>query len=149
MNRDFVRSTEPASHRLVPLVECPLARRVTRQELSSAMPQAPTPFSLRRVLGVAVAFLYLLACSAVDLLPRRGAPDFRYTGSDPAFPVWKFGWPLAEFIYDSRSGLHVGPTAIPLAFLQVFIPAFFVALIIAWHWFRRRRRVNRGFPVVA
>ena len=45
----------------------------------------------------------------VDLLPTFGAPFFRYTGSDPSLAVWNFGWPLAELIYDRRSGFHIAP----------------------------------------
>jgi hypothetical protein len=53
--------------------------------------------------------LYLATCLVVDLWPQFGPPQFRYTGSDPEVFVWNFGWPLTTFIYDPRSGIHVGP----------------------------------------
>src|ERR1043166_6105600 len=89
----------------------------------------PTSLWWRRI---TVAFL--ITCAAVDLCPRHGAPDFRYTGSDPAHEVWNLGWPVALAIYDSQSGIHVGP------FMYVVIPvqAALVSPIIAFLFFQRR-----------
>ena len=68
-----------------------------------------------------VCALYLISCAVVDLLPRFGAPYFRYTGSDPAIHVWNLGWPLAVAIFDPRSGFHIGPFAIPVLGIQLFV----------------------------
>jgi|GEM_PF-3146864 len=61
----------------------------------------------------------LLMCGMIDFLPHFGAPHFRYTGSDPALPVWNIGWPLALFVFDPRNGFHVGPIAVPVLGGQV------------------------------
>jgi hypothetical protein len=97
----------------------------------------------RRVLWFATIGLYFVACLAMDLLPRHGPPDFRYTGSDPAVAVWNLGWPLAEFIYDPRTGLHIGPTAVPLLVLQVVVLVFGVAVALFVGLHRRRSKLNR------
>jgi hypothetical protein len=81
-----------------------------------------------KVTAVALAAICLL----VDFLPRHAAPEFRYTGSDPAIPVWNLGWPGALFIYDPKHGFQVGPFAYVMLPLQFFVLA--VGLII----FRRR-----------
>jgi hypothetical protein len=57
------------------------------------------------------AFAFLAICLLVDFLPRNASPDFRYTGSDPAIPVWNIGWPIALSIYDPKHGFQVGPFA--------------------------------------
>ena len=62
------------------------------------------------------AVMFVIACVVVDLFPRYGPPYFRYTGSDPAHEVWNLGWPVGLIIYDSRSGIHLGP------FLYVVVP---------------------------
>lgn len=56
--------------------------------------------------------------------PYHGSPQFRYTGSDPSVDVWHFGWPFATLIWDSRSGLEVGPWA------YLFLPAL-TAFVLA------------------
>ncbi len=71
--------------------------------------------------------MYLTVCALVDFVPYFGPPSFRYTGSDPAFKVWNFGFPLASVIFDSRNGLHVGP----LVWLAVLLQALlFVGLVV-------------------
>jgi hypothetical protein len=82
-----------------------------------------------------IAIGCLIAFAVMDLFPRHGAPDFRYTGSDPAYHVWNLGWPLALAIYDSRSGIHIGP------FLYVVVPvqAVVVSLIAAAAFVFRKR----------
>lgn len=82
----------------------------------------------------AAALLFVLACLIVDLLPHHGAPDFRYTGSDPESAVWDLGWPFTLFIYDPRNGLHVGPFAYVMLSFQLFLVA--VILLV------RRRIIN-------
>ena len=59
----------------------------------------------------AAVAVFVLTCLIVDVFPHHGVPHFRDTGSDPAYPVWNLGWPLALFIYDPGNGLHVGPFA--------------------------------------
>jgi hypothetical protein len=82
---------------------------------------------------VAVAS-YVLACLLLDVLPRFGPPEFRYTGSDPTVPVWNLGWPLALTIYDARSGLHVGPDVylVPLAQFLVLLAAMSLVAVVTW-----------------
>lgn len=82
-----------------------------------------------------IAIGCLIAFAVVDLFPRHGPPDFRYTGSDPSYHVWNLGWPLALTIYDSRSGIHIGP------FLYVVVPfqAVVVSLIAAAAFLIRKR----------
>jgi hypothetical protein len=79
--------------------------------------------------------VFVIFCTLMDLFPRHSAPDFRYTGSDPAFHVWNLGWPVALAVLDSRSGLQLGP------FLYIVVPfQAVVALLIGvglalrkWH----------------
>jgi hypothetical protein len=66
-----------------------------------------------------LAAWFLVACLLVDCFPRYGAPDFRYTGSDPAHSVWNFGFSFV--IYDSSSGFHLGPFAVILIPAEVFV----------------------------
>src|SRR5437899_6722755 len=82
-----------------------------------------------------IAIACLVAFIAMDLFPWHGAPFFRYTGSDPAYPVWNLGWPLALAIYDSRSGIHMGP------FLYAVVPfqALVLSLIAAAAFLLRKR----------
>ena len=91
----------------------------------------------------AIAVLYVLGCLAIDLFPSYGPPQFRYPGSDPQTLVWNLGWPLAEFIYDPRSGLHTGPTALPIMTLQVVL---LLLGIVAWRIAatRARQRFTMG-----
>jgi len=89
-----------------------------------------------------MALTFVFACAVIDLLPRHGPPDFRYTGSDPAHEVWNLGWPVALAIYDSQSGLHLGP------FVYVVVPvqALLVSLIAVVLIFRNRhiKALQRG-----
>ena len=77
----------------------------------------------------------VIAFAVMDLLPRHGAPYFRYTGSDPANHLWNLGWPLALAVYDSRSGIHVGP------FVYAVVPsqALVVSLVAAATILLRKR----------
>src|SRR5689334_23309185 len=78
----------------------------------------------------------VIACAVMDLFPRHGPPDFRYTGSDPAHVIWNLGWPVALVIYDPQSGIHFGP------FLYVVIPVQIVvlSLIILVSFLQHRRK---------
>ena len=67
--------------------------------------------------------MFVLICLIVDLCPRYGRPDFRYTGSDPANAVWNIGWPVALFIYDAQCGWQIGPFAV------LVLPFQFVVLL--------------------
>jgi hypothetical protein len=89
---------------------------------------------LRRIIG-----LLILICVVADFFPRHGAPDFRYTGSDPTHQVWNLGWPIALTICDSASGIHLGP------FLYVVVP-FQVVLVslVALVLFFRQRHNEQG-----
>lgn len=80
---------------------------------------------------------FVLACLVVDLFPHHGPPHFRYTGSDPAYSVWNLGWPLAMFIYDPRSGLHVGPTVYFVLLFQLLVVIGGLAAILAMRLLRR------------
>jgi hypothetical protein len=85
-----------------------------------------------------------IAFAAMDFFTWHGAPYFRYTGSDLAYPVWNLGWPLAVGIYDSRSGIHIGP------FLFAVVP--FQALVlslIAVGAFLSRKRHNPPLKAAA
>jgi hypothetical protein len=55
----------------------------------------------------------------MNFMPHHGAPNFRYTGSDPSQAVWNFGWPIASVIYDSQNGLHFGPIILLVIPLQI------------------------------
>jgi hypothetical protein len=110
------------------------------------MPRRNSRFSIGRALLFAASGMYVICCLVLDFWPRFGPPDFRYTGSDPAIAVWNLGWPLAEFIYDPRSGLHEGPTAFPLIAIEAVIAAVVMCASVTFIW-RRRRRAGRGFPV--
>ena len=84
-----------------------------------------------------VAAVFVFACAVVDLLPHHGAPYFRYTGSDPAYAVWNLGWPVALFIYDPRSGFHVGPFAYIMLPFQLLVVAL-VLVVMALKWLHGR-----------
>ena len=86
----------------------------------------------RRLLNLLTG-LSLLLCVAMAV-PRHGPPSFRYTGVDPTFHVWNFGWPRVVFIYDARSGIHVGP------FAYIVVPPLALALLggVALSWWLRR-----------
>ncbi len=113
------------------------------------MQTTPQPRSFRRLLWVSVFCMYILACLAMNLLPWHGSPDFRYTGSDPGFAVWNFGWPLAQFIYDSRTGLHNGPLVLESIVLQCGVLVFGIAAALFVGCMRRCRRLNWGLQEVA
>jgi hypothetical protein len=68
-----------------------------------------------------VLVVLLVIFAVIDFFPHFGAPNFRYTGADPEIHVWNFGWPLATFIYDSRSGFHVGPIAATVLVCQFIV----------------------------
>jgi hypothetical protein len=86
------------------------------------MKPSNSPDNLRLYWKAAAIFL-VLACLVVDVFPQHGTPHFRYTGSDPAHAVWNIGWPIALFIYDPRSGLHVGPMAYVMLPFQLLLVA--------------------------
>jgi hypothetical protein len=86
-----------------------------------------------------VAACVVAVCVVVDFFPRFGPPDFRYTGSDPATHVWNLGWPLAEAIYDHRSGFHVGPLGVVVFSIQTVV-VMILAMTIAFTSKRRRVR---------
>jgi hypothetical protein len=69
---------------------------------------------------IGVAF-YVGFCFILGFFPTHGAPHFRYTGSDPSFPVWNLGWPIATMICDPRTGLHVGPFAYALFPMMILL----------------------------
>jgi len=73
--------------------------------------------------------VYVTVCLVIDFCPTYGRPHFRFTGSDPSIEVWNIGWPLATMLYDSRSGIHIGPFAYVLFPLELIILAFSYALI--------------------
>lgn len=81
--------------------------------------------------------LFVLAGVALVLafMPNHGAPDFRYTGSDPDHHVWNFGWPLATCIYDSSHSPHffVGPFAYLFVFLGFGGFTSIYAVFVAWN----------------
>ena len=74
--------------------------------------------------------VYITISLIIDFYPTYGRPHFRYTGSDPSIEVWNLGWPIATMIYDSTSGIHVGPFAYVFFPLQFVILAFSYALIM-------------------
>jgi len=71
------------------------------------------------VLGGTLALFLLM-----DLFPKRGPADWRYTGSDPARTVLNLGYPLAVVIYDKTQSPPVIFT--PLA--QLLLPAQFLTI---------------------
>jgi hypothetical protein len=81
--------------------------------------------------------VYIAVCAAIDFFPHHGAPNFRYTGSNPSQPVWNFGWPLATLIYDARHGLQFGPFTVILIPLEIFGLLLLVALQTVIHFVRR------------
>ncbi len=91
--------------------------------------QPRNPSTRRRLFWKVAAVAFVLACLVVDFLPHHGVPHFRYTGSDPAYQVWNLGWPLALFIYNPRSGIHVGPFAYVVLPLQLFVAAVILGVM--------------------
>ncbi len=88
--------------------------------------------------------LLIAAILVLDFFPHHGPPHFRYTGSDPGRHVFNIGWPMALFIYDPQTGVHVGPFAYALIPGQVVVLAIVVvALVIT------RRIRNRGMLTTA
>lgn len=86
---------------------------------------------------------YVAACLVMDLWPRFGPPEFRYTDSDLSVPVWNLGWPLALAVYDTRSGLHVGPLVYLILPSQVLALLAAMALIVAVRWATGTTRSSR------
>lgn len=86
-------------------------------------------------LAVALRAAFVLACLFTDLFPSYGAPQFRYTGSSPERDVWNLGWPLAMFVLDPNSGLHVGPLAFVALSIQLIL-----ALPLIWLAISARRQ---------
>ena len=82
----------------------------------------------RKKLWTILLAVYITVCIVLNFYPTYGRPHFRYTGSDPSIAVWNIGWPLAIMIYDSNSGIHVGPFAYVLFPLELIILAFSYAL---------------------
>jgi len=76
-----------------------------------------------------IAAGFVIACVLMDLLPRHGAPEFRYTGPDPAHEVWNLGWPVTLTIYDPESGMHLGPVLYPVVAVQAML-AFVIAVVL-------------------
>lgn len=79
-----------------------------------------------------IALAFVVICLVVDFLPRLAAPAFRYTGSDPAIPVWNLGWPSTLFIYDPKYGFQVGPSAyliLPFQFIAFAVGLIVVAVV--------------------
>lgn len=87
-----------------------------------------------------VAFALIIICIIADIFPRHGAPDFRYTGSDPAVDVWNLGWPLVLSIFDPRSGIHVGPFFYVVIPFQIAVISL-VGLVFAF-WTRHNKTLN-------
>ena len=88
-----------------------------------------------------LAAALIIACAVMDLAPRHGPPEFRYSGSDPVSSVWNLGWPVALAIYDSRSGFHVGPFCYAVVPFQVAIVSAIAALSL-WHRRNWRSRLS-------
>jgi hypothetical protein len=81
-----------------------------------------------------IASLFVVLCLLTDFFPYHGPPQFRYTGSNPSFAVWNFGWPLATAIYDSRNGFHIGPIAYLILPLQCVLMAAGIVVIEVMRW---------------
>jgi hypothetical protein len=75
--------------------------------------------------------IYILFCVLIDLLPNFGPLNFRYTGANPAVHVWNFGWPLASFLYDPETGLHVGPIVVFVVIVQLFVLGVLTSIMTA------------------
>jgi len=78
-----------------------------------------------------VLFVIVLVCLVMDLVPRQGPPDFRYTGSDPERTVTNIGWPLGLFIYDGDVSPHWfgGPFAYIIPPVQMVV-ALVVSVVV-------------------
>lgn len=100
----------------------------------------------RRVLGKSLYWMALIAMICgfvfVDLFPRSGLPDFRYTGSDPDTGVLNLGYPIAQFIYDDRlpEPLIVGPLTSVLVTAQLLV---LVVAVLAPALFKLCRKGDR------
>jgi hypothetical protein len=94
-----------------------------------------------RVTGIA----FVLVCLVVDFLPHHGPPEFRYTGSDPAIPVWNLGWPVALFIYDPKHGFQVDPLADLMLPFQFVVLAVGFIVVAVFRWLRNQpmKQINR------
>ncbi len=90
---------------------------------------------------------YLLACLVLDVFPRFGPPQFRYTGSDPAVSVWNLGWPMALGIHDARSGFHAGPSMYLVPPAQVFLLLLAFAIAAVVRWAEQTAKPSWGGPV--
>ena len=99
--------------------------------------------STERVRVLRVVAVLIIACALADFVPRYGAPEFRYTGSDPAHHVWNLGWPVTLTIYDSRSGIHIGPFLYAVVPFQVVLVSV-IALALAF-----RNRHNKALQATA
>ena len=86
--------------------------------------------------------IYGIICFVLLCFPHHGPPNFRYTGSDPIFSVWNFGWPVATMIWDPRLGLQVGQFNL-LPFAALFGLGI-AGLVLAWvrAWVRDNHRVH-------
>ncbi len=69
--------------------------------------------------------IFLFVALITILFPSYGSPDFRYSGSDPNFDVWNYGWPFVFAIYDERFGLQI--------FLLGYYVIFLVTLYLIAH----------------
>lgn len=87
--------------------------------------------------------LFVIACIVVDFFPRFGPPAFRYTGADPSTSVWNLGWPGVLFIYDPRSGVHVGLEVYLVVPAQLFLLALSCVVPIVLRRIVGRHKVSR------
>ncbi len=104
----------------------------------------PTRMKLTPTRNQMVALIVLAVVFAIlAIMPHWGAPEFRYTGSDPAHGVWNLGWPLATCIHDSAHSPHlfVGPFAYAYAFSGAVGFSMLYAAFVAWNH-RGTRRVS-------
>lgn len=90
------------------------------------------------LVGLVLLFLFM------DLFPQRGAPAFRYSGSDPDRVVLNLGLPLPLFIYDEAKipPLAIGPFAQMLVPLQVLILGLVSLAPSITRWFKNTLQVT-------